>query len=104
MLGSHQQPLPCEGSVIGCWTSLERTKCLQMETFTQVAARLLYRGRIPLEHVIRSLHFTCKTEPFRSGPDETRTCGLRYARAPRRFAEAFRCVQNACKWQHSERG
>jgi hypothetical protein len=45
----------------------------------------MYRGRIPLEPVIRSLHFTCKTEPFRSGPDETRTRVLRHARAERRF-------------------
>ena len=29
--------------------------------------------------------FTCKTEPFRSGPDETRTRDLRHARAERRF-------------------
>src|SRR5215203_122125 len=41
MLGSHQQSLPCEGTVTVCWTSLERTKCLQMEAFTRVAARLL---------------------------------------------------------------
>jgi hypothetical protein len=30
MLGSNQQPLPCEGSVIICWTFLERAKCLQI--------------------------------------------------------------------------
>src|SRR5215203_882848 len=97
MLGSHQQPLPCEGSVIVCWTSLERTKCLQMEAFTQVAARLLYRGRIPLEHVIRSLHFTCKTEPFRSGPDETRTRDLRHARATRRYRSCSSAFRNSWK-------
>src|SRR5829696_4196654 len=35
-----------------------------------------------------------------SGPDETRTRDLRHARAARRFAGVFRCVQNACKLAH----
>jgi hypothetical protein len=33
MLGSNQRPLPCEGSLIGCWTFLELAKPLQIEGF-----------------------------------------------------------------------
>src|ERR687890_2897731 len=60
----------------------------------------MYRGRIPLEPVIRSLHFTCKTEPFRNGPDETRTRVLRHARAPSWFSKGFQSLQNCWKSPH----
>jgi hypothetical protein len=33
MLGSNQRPLPCEGSVIVCWSFLELAKFLQIEGF-----------------------------------------------------------------------
>src|SRR5918999_3138650 len=49
-----------------------------------------------------SSRLTCKSPQKGSGPEGTRTPGLRHARAPRRFAGVFRCVQNACKWQHSD--
>jgi len=33
MLGSNQRPLPCEGSVIACWSFLELAKFLQIHRF-----------------------------------------------------------------------
>ena len=52
--------------------------------------------------LVDELRFTCKSLEKESGPEGTRTPDLRHARAARRFAGVFRCVQNACKWQHSD--
>src|SRR5215204_1581965 len=41
---------------------------------------------------------------FPGEPGKIPTRDLRFRRAPRGFTGVFRCVQNTCKWQHSDEG
>src|SRR5215211_8642445 len=41
---------------------------------------------------------------FPGEPGKIPTRDLRFRRSPRGFAGVFRCVQNTCKWQHSDEG